>query len=343
MITNPYYLSGEKVNSYFIDKYGTFASSIYFLDVNVDYCWPFVEKCKEYIVYKTVSKYQNDEVLLHVFTEIFLDLKNGICVWIHSYDRKSQTYVLTIHYNISVQPELLDIYVNDIKNNCPASTNQPKINIITEKNGDLFLRNFDIKKREINIDESYNNDLKPIDKLINNSLSNTDKNGIILLHGKPGTGKTTYLRHLISQHDRDFVFIPNNIIDNFSNPKILDFFLGYKDSVFIIEDADNFLIKRNGQNNSAVSNILNSTDGLMGDVLNITIIATFNANIHNIDEALLRKGRLIAKYEFNELTADKVEKLANKLGVNISGPQILTDIYNCNEESFKQVKNKIGF
>lgn len=63
----------------------------------------------------------------------------------------------------------------------------------------------------------------------------------------------------------------------------------------------------------------------------------------NIDEALLRKGRLIAKYEFKELEEKRALKLCKKLGVENNGKQVLTDIYNANEASFIKEKRKIGF
>jgi ATP-dependent 26S proteasome regulatory subunit len=82
---------------------------------------------------------------------------------------------------------------------------------------------------------------------------------------------------------------------------------------------------------------------LLSDCANIQVVATFNTDILNIDEALLRKGRLIAKYEFKELEEDKVKLLAEKIGVNISGKQKLSDIYNCNDISFSKKATEIGF
>jgi hypothetical protein len=61
----------------------------------------------------------------------------------------------------------------------------------------------------------------------------------------------------------------------------------------------------------------------------------------------MRKGRLIAKYEFKELETDKAQRLANKLGHNaiIDSPMTLTDIYNLNDNDFQQSRkaNPIGF
>ncbi|MDR3246247.1 MAG: hypothetical protein LBT50_07425, partial [Prevotellaceae bacterium] len=61
----------------------------------------------------------------------------------------------------------------------------------------------------------------------------------------------------------------------------------------------------------------------------------------------MRKGRLIAEYEFGDLEKSKAQALSNKLGFTsvISSAMPLTSIYNQNETDFQPVKpkNKIGF
>ena len=65
-----------------------------------------------------------------------------------------------------------------------------------------------------------------------------------------------------------------------------------------------------------------------------------------MDSALLRKGRLIAQYEFKELEVEKANALSLKLGFvsNFNSPMSLTAIYNQDEKDFQQLKkNTIGF
>jgi len=61
----------------------------------------------------------------------------------------------------------------------------------------------------------------------------------------------------------------------------------------------------------------------------------------------MRKGRLIAKYEFKELEIDKAQKLSQKLGFKtiLHSPMTLTSIYNQDEKDFKQARktNLIDF
>ena len=86
----------------------------------------------------------------------------------------------------------------------------------------------------------------------------------------------------------------------------------------------------------------------MGDVLRCQIIVTFNCNLTEIDKALYRKGRIIAKYEFQKLAVEKAKILAENLNKNpdeITEDMTLADIYNKEDKSFNQEirKNGIGF
>ena len=99
-------------------------------------------------------------------------------------------------------------------------------------------------------------------------------------------------------------------------------------------------------NASALSNLLNLGDGLLSDALSVNVICTFNSGLKKIDDAILRKGRLLARYEFKELEVMKARALAEKIGknANIEKPMTVSDIYNLEERGFenKPVKS-IGF
>ena len=125
--------------------------------------------------------------------------------------------------------------------------------------------------------------------------------------------------------------------------KFIKTLLNCPNSILLIEDGENILSKRNGNSNQAISNLLNLSDGLLSDCANIQIVATFNTNIANIDEALLRKGRLIARYEFKELELDVAQQLGKSLNVEITEPCTLAEIYNKKDQTFNVNQNPIGF
>jgi len=128
---------------------------------------------------------------------------------------------------------------------------------------------------------------------------------------------------------------------------MIPFLIDNSDSILFIEDAERVITDRNTGGTAGVSNILNITDGILSDMLNIQIVATFNMDKKKIDEALLRKGRLIAEHKFDKLSIEESNKLVNHLKIKdfvATKPMTLTEIYNVNEEEFKsEEKTKIGF
>jgi len=200
--------------------------------------------------------------------------------------------------------------------------------------------------RSVDIKGLYNDDFLEIDSIISQSMTKNEA-GIILLHGEPGTGKTTYIKHLISKFDKkEFLFIQNDFVRDLLKPSFVSFLLQNKNMILIIEDAEKVVVPRDSAtSDSVVSTILQLTDGLFSDFLNIKIICTFNSNIERIDKALLRKGRMIAKYKFTPLSPEKTAALAKKLGhEDVTGSLTLADIFSYDKRSFDgTIKKEIGF
>lgn len=53
---------------------------------------------------------------------------------------------------------------------------------------------------------------------------------------------------------------------------------------------------------SAVSSLLNLSDGILSDILKTSVIVTYNCPKQDVDDALKRKGRLQMDYEFSALS-----------------------------------------
>lgn len=162
----------------------------------------------------------------------------------------------------------------------------------------------------------YNDDFKEVHETIIATIDN-EKKGLILLHGIPGSGKTSYIKQLISRESsRKLIYIPPHLAGSIAAPQFISFVKNrLKSCVLVIEDAEDILRTREGYDSdrAAVSNLLNISDGILGEALNILIIATFNTDRENIDQALLRKGRLIGEYKFGTLDKNKAENLAHRL------------------------------
>lgn len=221
--------------------------------------------------------------------------------------------------------------------------------LICQNNQGFYLQGYDIKQKDFNVETHYGKSFLPKYNAIINSLNKKNNKGLFLLHGEPGTGKTSLIRHLATKIKKQVIFLPPYLVESLASPNFIPFLMGQANSVLVIEDAERVLMRRESGEGSpqGVSNILNLTDGIIGDCLGIQVLATFNIERTKIDEALLRKGRLSVEHEFKKLSKDEANDLFIELGKEplATEPMSLTDIYNYEENNFheKQERKPIGF
>lgn len=235
----------------------------------------------------------------------------------------------------------------------PPPTKKDKIHIITQSNNDFYLKDIPLtsKKKDMFSYENYNDGFEEISTRIINTLKTDSESGLVLFHGDPGTGKTSYLKRLLRVIDnKKLIYMPPDLTEHLSSPGFITFMMSEAtNSVLLIEDAENVLRHREAGGNQAVSNILNLSDGILGDVLKLQIVCTFNSKLEEIDPALLRPGRCIAEYRFEPLTMIRAEALMIKLhGEDIEPvrePMTLAEIFNYKvpKDRSGKKRQKIGF
>lgn len=200
-----------------------------------------------------------------------------------------------------------------------------------------------VKKQDIDLAMNYNDDL-PHDNIV--SFIKGNQSGLVLLHGDPGTGKSTYIRYLMhTLTGRNFIVLDASTFHYITDASFIDLLLQNKNAVIILEDCEDMLVDRIA-GNAQLATLLNLSDGIIGDSFNFKFICTFNANITKLDKAILRKGRLKQKYEFKALTPEKTKALADKIGMDIPEGKSLTlaEIFNYDESNGNEKTDKrIGF
>ena len=148
--------------------------------------------------------------------------------------------------------------------------------------------------------------------------------GLTILRGEPGLGKTSFVRHLLSRLEKSHrcFAVPTSQFGMLTSPHLTSFWAKENarsklNNLLVLEDAEGLLAKRTGTNNEFVSNLLNMSDGLLGDAMRVQIIATVNAPMSQLDPAVTRRGRLQAYHQFRRLTRKEAQRLASAKGLTL--------------------------
>ena len=190
-----------------------------------------------------------------------------------------------------------------------------------------------------NIKENYNDDI-PYEEM--NKIIQSDKAGLIMFYGIPGTGKTSLVKSLINDNrDTNFIFVDTSVCESISDGLFLDFLQDNKNSVIVFEDCEKLLFSRDELVNESIGTILNLTDGIIAESMKIKFICTFNCDLDKVDKALMRKGRLSLGYEFKKLSLEKTRAIFPEATEEMT----LAEAHNHLEDNgYKEKKRtKIGF
>ncbi len=224
-----------------------------------------------------------------------------------------------------------------------------KISLLLKDGDNLVFKSHSIKPYALDLATMYNDDFLPVHKKIKHDLVNSNK-GVVMLHGIAGSGKTNYIKWLTAQiPEKDFIFVPNNLIGMLAEPQFMSMLIEQQNSVLVLEDCENYIAERSGGGNTSdvVSTILNIADGILSDVLECQFICTFNADLLDVDPALLRRGRLIAQYQFDKLSVDKANTYLAAVGksIRVDAPKTLAEVTNIDEKHYQQqsLSSSFGF
>ncbi len=251
---------------------------------------------------------------------------------------KDKTVDSSARYTINVyctDPEfgkkIIGIFSKNFKN-----VETDNIYVISTNNDSLSLNNLGRLKYSFIRDNYEDKVLKGYDYVVSEYNKSNPAGRITIVNGPPGGGKTNLLKGMISEiKNSTTILLPAKFVVELDSPSIVSLLieersdrfgaLHYDDDdsskkktaatsvLFIVEDADDCLVPRDGANMSTISSLLNYTDGIFGSMLDLRIIATTNADHVDFDKALTRPGRLCKHIIVDALSPEKAQNIHDRL------------------------------
>jgi len=193
-------------------------------------------------------------------------------------------------------------------------------------------------------DSSYPFVEEGVDQFIEDFLKSSEN--ILLLIGAPGTGKSNFIKYIVSRSKQNALITYDPEI--MKKDGIFAMFIEGEYGSLIMEDADTFLGARS-DGNLMMAKFLNVGDGIVSMASKKLIFSTNLEKLDDIDPALLRPGRCFAVLQFRKMTYDESRQFLSDHKITNWKPTIgeeysLAELYNHTKQARKVApKRKLGF
>lgn len=158
--------------------------------------------------------------------------------------------------------------------------------------------------------DMYPSGLKPKMKKMIKKI-NDKNNGLYILHGDRGVGKTSFIGYAIDNVKMPVILIPYNIVESFVGS--LDFIEVLKqnpNTLYIIDDADGLFMNMNYLNG-----LIQVLTGIFKNSISCSFLISYNSNSSgNIPKILLDNSNLTIK--FGDLSNKEIKKIQKLLDLD---------------------------
>ena len=252
-----YNLEGVIYNKYFIN-FKRYFKVPYETDLNI-----FIKRQTNFIniLFSRLNEVMNNDLKLKIInisgadnTSTFIKISNNSNEEVYFLFQEANEYVYLYwkEEHLNLVEAIADNFAKLNKYLAKKLTRGSKkssIKLVLKEHNSLVLRskNLNFNLKDFNLNKTYNDGfIKNQEKMI--AILKKNRSGLHLLHGKPGCGKTTYIKYLCSLTDevnsKKILYLSPDMSGLLSDPGFLSFLSNNAtNSILIIEDAEAVLCK----------------------------------------------------------------------------------------------------
>lgn len=235
----------------------------------------------------------NDDVILQPASNKWISLKNGISLKIYRYEDKTDNYVFNCNiFTLKSKRDIIDKFIKtcytEYTENRYVATKSCHYMFVPYFGNDYDIITFNRYKLEDNktFDLLFHPQVAEVTKLLDDFMNKRGRFAIkgfpyklgFLLHGKPGTGKTSFIKALRTYTNRHIVNVSlskiktnQQLIDLMFSTKLIarhaeaEFHITFDNVIYILEDIDVLSDIVRARDSKAASNTNDTEDNDDGD------------------------------------------------------------------------------